>query len=415
VKRGGDMNKPGWPVAVVGALAVALLALWAAPPVAHAQRADAVKSFSAKLTPESRKLFEGWLSAQNFHVFELDAYWRQITDKRAIRRSKRHAGKPLLAEDYVATYPPEYSGPQLTSELAKAWAEHQRALEVPVEPPTPVLTVADALAAAKEQYDFVPTRIDEREFKRRYAREALALGLTKDQVVRVYALETGGIGTADMQAGIHPITHKGKAISTALGYAQLLHANSVDEVSQHGAQFLERLKAMSAAAGANTQLRASLQAKHTALKRMVANARSVGSSWDRHVAYARTAKGIGIHALNLDGDIGPWLQVVKLNGLKVMAERAGMAQLSGAEIELMNLAGPGTGLEMMQGAARNAPTPNFFSRAGYYRNTIVRGKTSTELMAALEKRMGENITKPGAVEFAAVFDELLAERQAARR
>ena len=95
---------------------------------------------------------------------------------------------------------------------------------------------------------------------------------------------------------------------------------------------------------------------------MLAAARSVPHKWDSHVAFARTPKGLGIHAINLDGDIGPWLQVVKLNGLKEMAEKAGIAALTGAEIELMNLAGPGTGLEMMRPAARDAPTPNFFER-----------------------------------------------------
>ena len=59
--------------------------------------------------------------------------------------------------------------------------------------------------------DFEPERIPEREFKRRYAQEAIAVGLTKDQVVRVYALETGGDGTYDMQSGINPITKTGQA------------------------------------------------------------------------------------------------------------------------------------------------------------------------------------------------------------
>ena len=100
-------------------------------------------------------------------------------------------------------------------------------------------TVADYLDAAKRVYNFTPERLSEKEFKRRYAEEAIALGLAKDQVVRVYALETGGIGTYDMQAGIHPIKKTGRAISSALGYAQLLDANSVNELAQHGQMFLD--------------------------------------------------------------------------------------------------------------------------------------------------------------------------------
>jgi hypothetical protein len=93
-------------------------------------------------------------------------------------------------------------------------------------------------------------------------------------------------------------------------------------------------------------------------------------------------------------------------GLNAAAAAAGRGQLSGAEIELMNLAGPRTGLEMMTPLGRTMPTSNFFSEGGYYRNTIVREKTAAELLAALEQRMELSVKKPGAVEFAQVFDEV---------
>ena len=86
-------------------------------------------------------------------------------------------------------------------------------------------------------------------------------------------------------------------------------------------------------------------------------------------------------------------------------QRAG-ASLTGAEIELMNLAGPRTGLEMMTPVARTMPTANFFSQGGYYRNTIVREKTAAELLRALNDRMEVNLKKPGAIEFAQIFDEV---------
>jgi hypothetical protein len=123
------------------------------------------------------------------------------------------------------------------------------------------------------------------------------------------------------------------------------------------------------------------------------------------VRFAGTPPGLGIHALNLDADVGPWLQVLKLRGLKDDAANAGRESLAGAEIELMNLAGPRTGLEMMMPVAQNMPTSNFFSEGGYYRNTIVREKTAAELLKALNDRMEVNIKKPGAVEFAQIFDE----------
>jgi hypothetical protein len=72
----------------------------------------------------------------------------------------------------------------------------------------------------------------------------------------------------------------------------------------------------------------------------------------------------------------------------------------------MNLAGPGTGLEMMTPLGRRAATSNFFARAAYYRNTIVRDKVGAELLAALEQRMRVNEKNKGAIEFGQIFDEL---------
>ena len=213
-------------------------------------------------------------------------------------------------DDYVWSYPPTYQGPRLSADLDRQWTRFLAAQERPEEPAQEkkeLPGLADFLAAARKHYGFEPTRIPEREFKRRYAEEAIALGLTKEQVVRVYALETGGDGTADMQAGIHPITKKGKPISSALGYAQLLHANTIGELVKHGDQFVKRLQRLKA--GAGDPARADeLHRKIAALQAMIRSARSVPDDWYRHVAFAQNSKGYGMHAINLDGDIGPWLQ-----------------------------------------------------------------------------------------------------------
>ncbi len=102
---------------------------------------------------------------------------------------------------------------------------------------------------------------------------------------------------------------------------------------------------------------------------------------------------------------------MKLHGLKEMAEKAGIAALTGAEIELMNLAGPGTGLEMMRQVGSRRPDAQLLRAGRLRRNTIVRDKTAAELLAALDKRMDQNITNPGAIEFAAVFDQVAGERR----
>ena len=62
---------------------------------------------------------------------------------------------------------------------------------------------ADFLKAAAKEFNFVPERpATEMEFKKAYAQVALSAGLTKDQIVRIYAFETGGNGTYDTQAGL---------------------------------------------------------------------------------------------------------------------------------------------------------------------------------------------------------------------
>ncbi len=390
------------PRVLVALLLGALLALPASGAVGAA-----VNDFLVTLTPEQAQEFERWRAAKIHFDRRLDAYWYQIESKRRDRRPKRSSGQLYSAEDYVWTFPPEYEGPQLSPDLRRRYEAFlaaqrpQDAQKAEREQPG----VDEFLAAARQYYNFVPSRISEREFKRRYAQESLALGLTKHEVVRVYALETGGLGTADMQAGIHPVTRKGKPISSALGYAQLLHANTIGEIVKHGDMFISRLRTLAATSPDPARVE-ELRRKIAALQAMQRAARSVPDDWYRHVALAQTPRGYGMHAINLDGDIGPWLQSFKLKGLKDFAAKKGITNLSGEELELMNLSGPATGLEMMQPVGLTAPTPNFFSRRAYYVNKMVTGKTSAELLADFTRRMDNSSQKAGAVEFAQAFDEV---------
>ncbi len=394
-------------VSIRGGVLLAVIAL-CAPLASTPSRAQQIgEALAAKLTLDQQRAYVLYLRARAAFDRELQAYWDDVEAKREQRRGKRASRQPFVAGDYVATQPPKYQGPSLPPDVAKIVTQVK-----PPPPDEPRAVVADFLKAALTHYGFRPTPTKEAEFKRRYAAEALSLGLSKEQVVRVYALETGGRGTYDMQAGIDPETGKGKAISSALGYAQLLSANSVGELVKHGDAFIQRLNRMAAAPGTPKVRAAALRAKAQALRRMLVTARRVPNAWSAHVALARTPKGFGIHAINLDADIGPWLQVIKLKGLREIAEKAGRGNLSGAEIELMNLAGPATGLEMMEPVARNMPTTNFFSRKGYYRNTIVREKTAAQLLAALDERMEIHLKKPGSIEFARAFDSLRSKRGA---
>ena len=387
----------GWGTVLLAAV------LTSAPMPARAQGIG--EALAAKLTESQQRAYVLYLRGRAAFDTELQAYWAQVDQKRDGRKKKRTQAIAFTADDYIAVQPPKYDGPSLPPDVAKIVTE--------VKPPEPEMlkpVVADFLAAARGEYGFIPVTVTEREFKRRYAEEAMTLGLSKHQVVRVYALETGGRGTHDMQAGIDPESRKGHAISSALGYAQLLSANSISELVKYGEPFAVRLTALANAPGVPGAKAAALRAKVAALRKMLRVVRAMPNEWGVHVKFGNTPKGYGIHALNLDADIGPWLQAIKLKGLKEEAEKAGRPRLSGAEIELMNLSGPRTGLEMMEPVARGMPTANFFSQGGYYRNTIVREKTAAQLLTALDERMEVSIKKPGAVEFAQVFDEVMKRR-----
>jgi len=383
-------------------IAASLVAVAALLMPAAAATQSSANELAAKLTPAQRQIYDDYRQAREQFEAKLRLYWARVDAKRDARRAKHMLAQALSADDYVPEQPPKYTGPELPGEIAKI------VTELVAPPPARALPeVADFLAQAKAQFGFVPTPTTELDFKRRYAREALAVGLSKDQVVRIYALETGGQGTYDMQSGINPLTKQGRPISSALGYAQLLNGNSVSELVKHGPAFAQRLMSLAAQPATPPARVAALKEKAAILRRMLRAARSVPNEWSAHVRFGGTPSGLGIHALNLDADVGPWLQVLKLKGLKDAAAAAGRGPLAGAEIELMNLAGPRTGLEMMTALGRSMPTANFFSEGGYYRNGIVREKTAAELLAALEQRMEANLKKPGAIEFAQVFDEVV--------
>lgn len=383
--------------------------------LSNAASALSTADFLASLTDSEANAFQEWKTERRTYDGQLDNYWEKVDDKRQARKKKRAAKVPFEASDYVMSFPPAYSGAKLSAALAKKYekflADQEKSQPTP---PKDMLTIADYLNAAKNVYGFVPERLSEKEFKKRYAEEAVALGLAKDQVVRIYALETGGIGTYDMQAGIHPIKKTGRAISSALGYAQLLDANSVNELSQHGDFFNDRLSEKLRNPNLSKDRATAIKTKIAILKRMYANAKRVPFEWSRHQSYAKTAEGMGMHTLNIDGDIGPLMQAMKLRGLKDTAEKAGRPQLAGAEMEAMNLAGPATGLEMMQPAGRKAPVTNFFARRAYYVNKMVVGLTGEQLLAELDRRMTDSMKTAGSQEFEAAFDSVVAAKTAGR-
>jgi len=383
---------------------IVALALLAAPQAVAteplpASTADAMaQGASPQAVADYRRRLAEYQAARGEFEAVAGPYWASITEERRGRNAKRRDRQQITLDDYVLTHPPLYSGPKrpVNPEPQEEGKPRERKA-IPV--------VADLLQAAAEEFQFTPQRpASEVEFKRAYARYALASGLTREQAVRVYSFETGGTGNYDVQAGIE---HGGKrAISTAMGYNQLLTTNSVELMAEQGHEFVRELSAK--AASLSGPARKAMDHKLAVLKKMVAFTLTVPDDWSAHEKLANTAKGWAVHAMVLDIDVGPMLQTHKLLTSVIFARAKGYNRpLTAAELEMMNLTGDGTGLDMVtmpQAMREQVPTSNFFQRGGYERNPVaIRHNTVAKLLAVTDDRMDSNSNKPGARELAAAF------------
>jgi hypothetical protein len=365
-----------------------------------AATSNAMAQMASPAIAEYRRLLKQYQEARGAFEQEAGAYWNAISEKRRGRNAKRRDHQPIALDDYVLTHPPVYSGPKRPVNPAPE-PEPER----PPREHKAIPVVADLLQAAAEQYQFKPQRpTSELEFKRAYARVASEAGLTREQAVRVYSFETGGTGNYDVQSGIE---HGGKrAISTAIGYNQLLTTNTVELLAEQGGEFIKAL--MQKAAQLSGAPRQAMDRKITVLKQMVALARSVPDEWSQHEKIANTPQGWAMHAMVLDIDVGPLLQTHKLLTSVIFARAKGYNRpLNAAELEMMNLTGDGTGLDMVtmsQAMREQVPTSNFFQRGGYERNPVaIRHNTVAKLLGVTDARMDSNSNQPGARELAAAF------------
>jgi hypothetical protein len=387
----------GFVALLAGALPHAV-AMEALPPSTANAMAQAA---SPQAIAEYRRKLKEYQAARTAFEEEAGAYWASISEKRRGRNAKRRERQTIALDDYVLTQPPVYTGPKRPVDPALEPAE-----EKPPRERKAIPVVADLLQAAAEQFQFAPQRPStEMEFKRAYARVALASGLTREQAVRVYSFETGGNGNHDMQSGLSSRPGS-RAISTAIGYNQLLTTNSVELMAEQGHELIKELTAK--AAGLTGPARKAMDHKLAVLKKMVAFTRTVPDEWAAHEKLANTPQGWAVHAMVLDIDVGPMLQTHKLLTSVIFARAKGYNRpLTAAELEMMNLTGDGTGLDMVtmpQAMREQVPTSNFFQRGGYERNPVaIRHNTVTKLLAVTDERMDSNSTKPGAKELAAAF------------
>jgi hypothetical protein len=382
------------------ALAALLAIAPAAGQTAEMRHAAVAPPASPAAMAQYRRALAEYQEAQAAYAAEAEAYWSLITQKRRGRAAKRASQQPVSLDDYVLTQPPVYGGPPKPVDPSQPPEEKPPASR----PYVPV--VADFLTAAEKEFKFVPRQpISEGEFKHAYAQVALAAGLRKEQIVRIYSFEAGGNGGYDVQAGLE-YDKSARAITTALGYNQLLATNSVEIVAESGHHFVKALAVRAAALPWSEK--AALESKIAVLRKMISFARSVPDAWNEHQALAGTSKGLAVHALNLDVDIGPYLQTQKLMDSVVFARRKGYPEsLTAAELEMMNLTGDGNGFDMITMPREwrdRVPTANFFQRSGYRDNPVAqRNNVVARLIAATDAHMDREIRLPGSRELAAAL------------
>jgi hypothetical protein len=374
----------------------AALLLFVQPAVAQEMAQHPIDVASAS----KRSKIAEYVRARRAYEEQAEAYWQSLADKRRARFAKRRNGEAIGLDDYVLTQPPLYTGPERPPGYV--------APRDPARPRFRIPVVADFLRHAAEQFRFVPQRPEsDTAFKQIYAKVASAAGLTQDQVVRIYAFETGGNGTYDVQAGLTSRSKKARPISPAVGYNQLLNTNTIGLLAEHGDDFMRALEKSAAILDGNA--RKTMERKIGALERMIAFSRTVPYRWSDHDRLAKTTPGgIGVHAAVLDRDLGPLLQTRKLLNSVVFARGKGVARpLSAAELEMMNFTGDGNGIDMVLmplEMREHVPTSNFFQRGGYERNPIAR-RTATVagLFASIEAKMDRASQADGARELAEAF------------
>ncbi|HMY04157.1 MAG TPA: hypothetical protein PKA48_12405 [Candidatus Obscuribacter sp.] len=276
---------------------------------------------------------------------ELAGYWSTV-------ESQKKYGRPVLE------FPPFYDGPAKPSGMEAVKPSSSAKLPSVDDMLMQSKALNRLVAADESQPDFTVKEITEEEFKRNYARETLrvgaSLGLTRAEtekiVLNIYAFEGGGKATHDMLSGVPMELTKPEAeghreladkrrqmhpLSSAIGYNQIIMSTNLTFADGEGKVVADRLRELAKDSPRKEELEAKAtlyenlqKTLHRELMEMVkAHPESKDKYLDKegapryqlYVDFAKSTKptGLGIsgrqfstalHALNLDGDIGPIVQ-----------------------------------------------------------------------------------------------------------
>ena len=228
----------GFVALLAGALPHAV-AMDALPPSTANAMAQAA---SPQAIAEYRRKLKEYQAARAAFEEEAGAYWASISEKRRGRNAKRRERQTIALDDYVLTQPPVYTGPKRPVDPAPEPAEESRRANARPFPSLPTCCRRPLSNSSSRRNGRRPRSNSSAPMPA----IALASGLTREQAVRVYSFETGGNGNHDMQSGLSSRPGS-RAISTAIGYNQLLTTNSVELMAEQGHELIKELTAKAAA------------------------------------------------------------------------------------------------------------------------------------------------------------------------
>ena len=254
----------------------------------------------------------------------LDSYWSRLTTARHHHQT-------------VSEFPPVHPGIDKPMPPTNSPEPLQRSGTLP--------TLIDLIGASKDlsrisqrdgkHPDFQLRELPESTFKQRYAEESLRVGRqyglnnnqVSDLVRRIYSFEDGGWGKHFTMSGMpQPLMDDSNMaarmlyhpVSTAIGYNQLIIANTKQHFKDDGSEIAGRLRELGKQEPDRSQeLEDKAQLVENLQKIMLGTAaqpaQREGKNRRQHVSNEKISNAV--QALNLDGDVGPIIQSQELASL----------------------------------------------------------------------------------------------------
>ena len=285
---------------------------------AEAQKDQApAPAVSAEAMAQYRRALAEYQAARTAYAAAADAYWNAIVQQRRQRNAKRANHEQLSIDDYVLTQPPVYAGPPKPRDPSKP-AEGAAAA------PTCRWSAIFSPTPDRNSNSF-PARRKAKRIQARL-RQGRARGRAECRTNRPHLqlrgrrqrrIRCAGRARARQAGARH---HHGARLQSIAG-------DQLGRDHRRKRRHSSSRACKRAPASLPDAEKKALQSKLAIVRKMIDFGRSVPDDWNKHQVLANTPKGLGVHALNLDVDVGPYLQTQKLMDSVNFARRKGFRRV----------------------------------------------------------------------------------------